>query len=142
LGSDEFILSSKYYDKEDSHIMYVMADMLSTIRKEVGFNKYNDITSVEALGFFVNDIANNPLSKIKSYKAHYNIKMIKLQLFLNDRVSFVYTQKLSNTFIKPIGGTTRLISKYLFLVCIRLVKVIKLVFSKPHSEDELTNIEE
>ena len=103
MSGDEFILSSKYYDKDDYPIMYVMADMLTTIRKEVGFNKYNDITPVEALGFFVNDIANNPVSKIKSYKAHYNIKMIKVQLFLNDIVFLVYVQKLYNAFIKPWG---------------------------------------
>ena len=43
--------------------MYIMGDILRTMRKEVGLSYFNSIRSNEALAFFVNDIASNPCAK-------------------------------------------------------------------------------
>ncbi|MGB7605553.1 MAG: hypothetical protein WBL93_08770 [Lutisporaceae bacterium] len=123
LATNPIIERSKYYD--DGILMYVIADMLTTIRKEVGLNKLDSITSVESLAFFVNNVANNPFSKIKSYNAHYKIKMIKLELLIIDIVELVSIHYIFNTLVKPIWGTLELIGKYVFLLTLGKI-IIKL----------------
>ena len=69
------IQKSKY--NNDKVLLYVVADILKSIRHEVGLTSLSDLESNEVLSFFVNDLGTNPLSRIESYKAQYSIFMIK-----------------------------------------------------------------
>ena len=48
-------------------IIYIVANILRQIRKEVGLSALNQISANEALGFWVNGVAMNP--KQKEYSA-------------------------------------------------------------------------
>lgn len=105
---------SKHYNQ--GLVLYIISDMLKTIRKEVGLNYLNSISDVEILAFFVNDIASNPNSKIDSFRARYQLRMIKLEMFILERLNFVYLKNLYYLIIAPVLGILGLIRKYLILV--------------------------
>jgi len=90
-GTNPIVNSSKHYNQD--LILYILANMLKTIRKEVGLNDFNNISDVEALAFFVNDADNNPNIKIKFYKARYQFQMVRLEIFLIDVIKFVHFKK-------------------------------------------------
>ena len=77
------IKQCKYY--KDSVILFIMADILMTMRKEVGLSYFNSIDSNEALAFFVNDISSNPVAKENAMDARFRIKMIRFELAVIDR---------------------------------------------------------
>ncbi|KJS11162.1 MAG: hypothetical protein VR67_15620 [Peptococcaceae bacterium BRH_c8a] len=104
----------KYY--QENLIIYLIADILTTMRKEVGLSNFNNIPSHEALGFFVNDISNNPIAKVNAYDAIYRIKMIKLELLMIDMVKFIGAKYIFYKLIKPIWGFFSITFKYLFMI--------------------------
>ncbi len=93
-------------------IMYVVADILSTIRHEVGLTSISELEPNEVMSFFVNDIGTNPLSRIDAYKARYSIFMIKCEVFFFNRYKLVTTQKVFYRWIKPIFGVVATFLKY------------------------------
>lgn len=113
-ANSPLIKQCKYYN--DDLMLYVIADILNTMRKEVGLNNFNNLQSNEALGFFVNDITNNPIASKKTFKARYCIKMIKVELFLINRTNFISTNNIFYKIIKPIGGTFAIIFKHMIMI--------------------------
>lgn len=105
---------SKYYD--ESLNIYILSKMFKTMRKEVGLNYINNISDVEILGFFINDIANNPRSKISSFKANFHLQMIKIEIFIFDRIYFVLTKKIFYSIFAPILGLIGLLIKYMIMI--------------------------
>jgi len=85
------IAQCKYY-REDIGI-YILADMLTTIRKEVGLSLFDSIQSNEALGFFVNHVTNNPVAKAKAIDAKFRISMIKFELAIINQFKFVVAKR-------------------------------------------------
>lgn len=61
-SSDHFKIS-KYYNQE--MVIYIIANIMKQIRKEVGLSVFNQITANEALGFFVNNLLKIQYKKIK-----------------------------------------------------------------------------
>jgi len=114
LSNNKLYQLSKYYDPEAG--LYIMADIFRTIRKEIGLNTFDNVSSVEALAFLVNDFANNPFSKINSYKAKHKIRMLKIEIFFINELKFVILKKMYYMFIAPIFSVTRLLIKYLILI--------------------------
>ena len=94
------IKQCKYY-KEDI-VMFIMADILKTMRKEVGLSYFNSIKSNEALAFFVNDVSSNPIAKENAMDAMFRIKMVRFELMVLDRSRFIFLKQLYTSLIKPI----------------------------------------
>lgn len=76
--TNPLIKQCKYY--KDRIVMYIMGDILRTMRKEVGLSYFNNIKSNKALAFFVNDVSGNPLAKESAMDADFRLKMIRFEL--------------------------------------------------------------
>ena len=68
-STNSLIKHCKYY-KSDI-VLFIVADIFKTMRKEVGLSYFNSIGSNEALAFFVNDISSNPIAKEKAIDAMF-----------------------------------------------------------------------
>lgn len=112
--TNPLIKQCKYY--KDNVVMFVMADILRTMRKEVGLSYFNSIASNEALAFFVNDISSNPIAKENAIDANFRIKMIKFELAMIDRTRFIYFKRFYKSFIKPVFAGLSIVLKYVLLI--------------------------
>lgn len=112
--TNPLIKKCKYY--KDNVVMFVMADILRTMRKEVGLSYFNSIASNEALAFFVNDISSNPIAKENAIDANFRIKMIRFELAMIDRTRFIYLKSFYKCFIKPIFAGLSIILKYVLVI--------------------------
>ena len=98
--NNPLIKQCKYY--KDNIIIYIMSEILVTMRKEVGLSYFNSIGNNEALAFFVNDISSNPIAKENALDAKFRIKMIKFELAMIDRTKFMFIKTFYISCIKPI----------------------------------------
>ena len=96
--------------------MFIMADILQTMRKEVGLSYFNSIGSNEALAFFVNDISSNPIAKENAMDAKFRIRMIRFELAMIDRTRFIFIKRFYMGFIKPIFAGIAIILKYIVVI--------------------------
>ena len=112
--TNPLIQKCKYY--KDNVVMFVMADILRTMRKEVGLSYFNSIASNEALAFFVNDISSNPIAKENAIDANFRIKMIRFELAMIDRTRFIYLKSFYKCFIEPIFAGLSIILKYVLVI--------------------------
>lgn len=112
--TNPLIKQCKYY--KDTIVMYIMADILKTMRKEVGLSYFNSIGSNEALAFFVNDISSNPVAKETAMDAIFRIKMIRFELAIIDRTKFLYTKQIYASLVKPIFAAALIILKHVVLI--------------------------
>jgi hypothetical protein len=110
--------------------------MFRTIRKEVGLTGFNNISKVEALGFFVNNISFLPKFKIESYKSRCDIAMIKIELFLFDRIQLIASHYLFYLIIAPVIRTFEIALKYFILM--PLGKLILKI--NPNAENDLAKL--
>ena len=125
-STNPLIQQSKHNTKDV--VVYLIADILKTIRSEVSLTNFSGLALNETISFFVNDVGMNPLSKIHSYQTRYHIFMIKAELFAFDRCKFVFIRKAYYTLIKPIFGIIVLILK--FLLGLPLWLLLKRLFPK------------
>lgn len=137
--NNPLIKQCKYY--KDSIVMFIMADILMTMRKEVGLSYFNSIKNNEALAFFINDISSNPIAKENAMDAKFRIKMIRFELAMIDRTRFIFVKQIYTTFIKPIFAGLLIILKYILVIpCGRLLeKLFPKLFRKSqesHSESK------
>lgn len=86
------------------------------MRKEVGLNKFYNIDDNEALAFFINNVANNIGAKINSLDAKFRIKMIRFELFIRNRICFIWIRTLYKTLIQPFFASIIILFKYLIFV--------------------------
>lgn len=124
--SNPLIKQCKYY--KENVALYIMSEILVTMRKEVGLSYFSSVTNNEALAFFVNDISSNPTAKITAIESRFRIQMIKFELWWIDRTQFIWSKSLYMGFIKPIFAMVSISVKYLF--CIPLGKAIAKIFPK------------
>ena len=110
-SNSEYIKSSKYYDPQ--MIIYIEANILRQIRKEVGLSALNQISANEALGFWVNGVAMNPKQKNIAHQMNYKIIMLKIDLFFMNRIHGVFINWCFYKLIKPVGGIIYCIFKYI-----------------------------
>lgn len=112
--NNPLIKQCKYF--QEDLILYIMSDILLTMRMEVGLNSFNNIHNYEALGFFVNDITSNPIAKKKALDAKFHIKMIKFELFIIDRIKFMCLKSFFIKLIKPWWGIITIIFKHMVMI--------------------------
>lgn len=108
------IKQCKYYS--DTISIYVMANILTTIRKEVGLSIFDNIKANEALGFFVNDLVHNPIAIKNADDAKFRIRMIKFELGLIHQIEFPFLYRAYIAFVKPIIGGVSVCIKFLVLL--------------------------
>ncbi len=118
------VLNSRHY--EEGLQLFILSDIFIIMRKEVGLTAFNNITNVEALGFFVNNVANNPKTKVKSYRAKYKIFMLHLEMIIFDTFYFVILKKIFYYFIAPILGSIVILLKY--FIFFPIVKLLEFLF--------------
>ena len=122
-SNSETIKTSYFYDEK--MIIYIVADILKQIRKEIGLANFNQIGTTESLAFFINDFATNPFSKKTAYEMEYKILMLKIDMFLHERVCFVTSKYIINHFIKPIVTIPLLIIYY--FVCFPFISAYRTI---------------
>ena len=112
--TNPLIKKCKYY--KDNIVIYIIADILKTMRKEVGLSNFNSIGSNEALAFFVNDVSSNPIAKENALDAQFRIRMIKFELVMIDSTRFIFIRKLYTSLIKPIFAGISIVFKYIIVI--------------------------
>lgn len=78
--SSDFVKQCKYYNKELP--LYLMADMLNQIRKEIGMYNFELPLNFKSISFFTNDIYFNPIINLKWWQNKITVILIKFELFL------------------------------------------------------------
>lgn len=129
--TNPIVQKSKHHNSKV--IIYVVADILSTIRHEVGLTSISELEPNEVMSFFVNDVGTSPLSRIDAYKARYSIFMIKCEIFFFNRYNLVTTKKLFYHWIKPTIVAIGELLKFL-VMCIG--KLLRLSHLKSNIEDK------
>ena len=133
--TNPLIKKCQYY--KNSIIMFIMADILRTMRKEVGLSYFNSIGSNEALAFFVNDISSNPIAKENAMDAMFRIKMVRFELGMIDRSRFIFVKKVYMAFIRPIFAGALIIWKYVVVIPLgRLIIKIFPQFAQKIQEEQ------
>lgn len=112
--TNPLIKQCKYY--KNDIVVYIMADILKTMRKEVGLNYFGSVSGNEAVAFFINDMSGNPVAKGKDIDARFRIKMIRFELMVVDRSNFLMVRQLYNSFVRPIFGGIVIIIKYIVFI--------------------------
>ncbi|MCX4372641.1 MAG: hypothetical protein OSJ58_12600 [Dysosmobacter sp.] len=135
--TNPLITQCKYY--KDSIVIYIMGDILRTMRKEVGLSYFNSIRSNEALAFFVNDIASNPLARQNEMDANCRIKMVRFELAIIDRTQFIFIKRIYTDFIRPIFAGISIIIKHIVIIPLGhlLMKLFPKLFDRIQTNDKL-----
>ena len=134
-STNSLIKHCKYY-KSDI-VLFIVADIFKTMRKEVGLSYFNSIGSNEALAFFVNDVSSNPIAKENAMDAMFRIKMVRFELMVLDRSRFIFLKQLYTSLIKPIFAGITIIFKYIVLIPVGRLLLKKFPgFAKKLQEDQ------
>ena len=112
--SNPLIKKCKYY-REDL-AMYIMSDILRTMRREVGLSLFNNIDDNDALAFFVNDISSNPIADEKRLDASFRLKMIKFELWMIERHQLIWLKTIYYGTVKPIVSIPLIVLKYIVVI--------------------------
>lgn len=111
--SSDFMKNKKYYDSTIS--LYLVADMLNQIRKEIGMYNFELSLNFKSIAFFTNDIYFNPNINCKWWNYKLKLFLIKFELFLCKIEEMVLLKILFNFIILPFNMFA-LIFKYLFQI--------------------------
>jgi hypothetical protein len=131
-ATNPLIKKCKYY--KDDMAMFIIADILRIMRKEVGLSYFNSIRNNEALAFFVNDISSGPIAKEKAMDAMFRIKMVRFELAMIDRYRFIFIKRVYMTYIKPFYAGISIIWKY--VVKIPLGRLIIKIFPESAQKNQ------
>lgn len=108
-STNPLIKSCKYY--EENLIIYVIAEIFVTMRKEVGLSYFNNIANNESLGFFINDLS-NPIARSNGINAKFRLRMVRFELTIIDRTRFIWIKKLHSVTFRPLLAGISIILKY------------------------------
>ena len=112
--SNPIIKNCKYYREDVA--MYIMSDILKTMRKEVGLSLFNNIDDNDALAFFVNDISSNPIADEESLDARFRFNMIRFELWMAERHQFIWLKSFLYGLIKPFFCALLIVLKYIVVI--------------------------
>lgn len=129
--SSQHIKLCKHYNEQ--LVVYIVANIMRQIRKEVGLTAFNQISSNEALGFIINDFATNPLQKNVTQKMNYKIRMLKVELFFMDRHSCVALHAVYFKYVRTFFGVIRCV--LLYLIVLPVFGVFRKLFGKKDGSD-------
>ena len=111
--SSDFIQKQKYYDKDI--ILYLIADLLNQIRKEIGMYNLELPLNFKSISFFTNDIYFNPRISIRWWNSKIKVFLIKFELFMCRIEEIVFLKIIFNILTVPFKMIL-LILKYLIVI--------------------------
>lgn len=111
--SSDFIKKCKYYNSDV--ILYLIADMLNQIRKEIGMYTLELPLNFKSISFFTNDIYFNPNINLKWWNSKIRTILIKFELFLYKIEELVLIKILVSIFLLPFK-TLVVLFKCLFMI--------------------------
>ena len=111
--SSDFIQKQKYYDKDI--VLYLIADLLNQIRKEIGMYNFELPLNFKSISFFTNDIYFNPRISIRWWNSKIKVFLIKFELFMCKVEEIVFLKILFNFLTVPFKMIL-LIFKYLIVI--------------------------
>lgn len=111
--SSDFIQKQKYYDKDI--ILYLIADLLNQIRKEIGMYNLELPLNFKSISFFTNDIYFNPRISIRWWNSKIKVFLIKFELFMCRIEEIVFLKIIFNILTVPFKMIL-LIFKYLIVI--------------------------
>lgn len=98
--SSDFIKKCKYYNSDV--ILYLVADMLNQIRKEIGMYTFELPLNFKSISFFTNDIYFNPDINLKWWNSKIRTILIKFELFLYKIERLVLIKILLSILLLPL----------------------------------------
>lgn len=111
--STDIVTKCRYYDSKA--ILYIIADMLNQIRKEVGLYNFELPLNFKAISFFTNGIYFDPNINYKWWKSKITIFLIKFELLLYKIVEMTFIKTIINVIILPFK-LIKLLWKYIFII--------------------------
>lgn len=111
--SSEFIQKQKYYDK--NIVLYLIADLLNQIRKEIGMYNFELPLNFKSISFFTNGIYFNPVISIKWWNSKIKVFLIKFEIFMCKLEEGVFLRVLIDILKVPFKMLS-LIFKYLIVI--------------------------
>lgn len=112
-STNPLIKFCKYY--EENLIIYIIAEILVTIRKEVGLSYFNNIANNESLGFFINDLS-NPIARSNGINAKFRLRMVRFELAMIDRTKFIWIRKIYSVTFRPLFAGISILFKYIIQI--------------------------
>ncbi len=112
-STNPLIKFCKYY--EENLIIYIIAEILVTMRKEVGLSWFNSIANNESLGFFINDLS-NPIARSNAINAKFRLRMVRFELAIIDRTKFIWIRKIYSVTIRPLFAVILILFKYIIQI--------------------------
>ena len=112
--TNPIIKKCKHYREDIA--LYIMSDILRTMRKEVGLSLFDNINDNDALAFFVNDISSNPIADEKSMEAKFRLNMIRFELWMIERHHFIWIKTFFYGLVKPIMSGVLIFLKYIVVI--------------------------
>ena len=109
-STNPLIKFCKYY--EENLIIYIIAEILVTMRKEVGLSYFNNIANNESLGFFINDLS-NPIARSNGINAKFRLRMVRFELVIIDRTKFIWIRKIYSVTFRPLFAGISILFKYI-----------------------------
>ena len=97
--SSNFIKKCKYYNSDV--VLYLIADMLNQIRKEIGMYTLELPLNFKSISFFTNDIYFNPNINLKWWSSKIRVILIKFELFLYKIEELILIKILVNILLLP-----------------------------------------
>lgn len=98
--SSDYIKKCKFYDEKI--ILFLVADMLNQIRKEIGMYDFELSLNYKSISFFINDIYFGLETDIVWWQSKIRVFLIKLELFLYKIIHFVPIKIFLNIIIFPL----------------------------------------
>jgi len=112
-STNPLIKFCKYY--EENLIIYIIAEILVTMRKEVGLSYFNNIANNESLGFFINDLS-NPIARSNGINAKFRLRMVRFELVIIDRTKFIWIRKIYSVTFRPLFAGISILFKYIIQI--------------------------
>ena len=112
-STNPLIKFCKYY--EENLIIYIIAEILVTMRKEVGLSYFNNIANNESLGFFINDLS-NPIARSNGINAKFRLRMVRFEIVIIDRTKFIWIRKIYSVTFRPLFAGISILFKYIIQI--------------------------
>lgn len=111
--SSEIVKKCRYYDSQT--ILYIVADMLNQIRKEIGLYNFELPLKFKAISFFTNGIYFDPNINYKWWKYKINLFLVKFELSLYKIVEMPCIKIIIYFIILPFK-LIKLLLKYIVMI--------------------------
>lgn len=98
--SSDFLKQCRFYDDKIS--LFLVADMLNQIRKEIGMYDFEFSLNYKSISFFTNDIYFNPKINLNWWNSKLNVILIKFELFLYKIFELVPFKILFSILLLPL----------------------------------------